>query len=147
MLATYHLAIIEFPFSHLQVIFQNLSEVVLKFGTTEVLENILPIRRVIEVTQVGLHLTSQNLQGSRLSDTVGTDQTKNLTRTRTGKTMELERVGGITVSDFLFQVGWQVDNVNSAEGTLLWANTTTNAQILRDESDLGGSVDLNTQFS
>lgn len=61
--------------------------------------------------------------------------------------MELERVGGISVSDFLFQVGWQVDNVNSAEGTLLWANTTTNAQILRDESDLGGSVDLNTQFS
>lgn len=132
---------------YLQVVFQNLGEIVLKFRTTEVLENILPIRRVIKVTQVWLHFTSQNLQSGRLANTVCTNQTQHLARTRTRQTMELERVGRVTVSDFLFQVGGQVDDMDGAKRTLFRTDTTTNAQIFRDECDLWCSVDFDTQFS
>jgi hypothetical protein len=50
--------------------------------------------------------------------------------------MELEGVGRVTVSDFLFQIGRQVDDMNSAKWALLGTDTTTNAQIFRDEGDL-----------
>lgn len=74
----------------LQVILENLGEVVLEFGTTEVLQNILPVGRVVELAEVGLQLAGQDLQGCGLADTVGTDQTQDLARTGHGQTMQLE---------------------------------------------------------
>lgn len=47
----------------------------LQLGTPEVLDDILPVRRVIISTQVGLELAAKNLQGRALSDTVGSDET------------------------------------------------------------------------
>ena len=79
--------------------------------------------------------------------------------------MELEGVCGVAVCYFGVEVGGEVDDGNSLEwascvgvGTnaqdirskgdaLLYADTTTNAQELRDECDLVGGLDLNTQLS
>jgi len=111
------------------------------------LQNILPVWGVVISSQVGLELSCQDLECGRLSDTVGTDQTQNLTGSGHGETMQLERVGRVTVSDLLLQVGGQVDNVDSAKGATLHANTATNAEILRDEGNLGGGRHLNTHLA
>lgn len=74
----------------LQVVFQDLREVVckyvsklhasngrkshtLKFGSTEVFQNFLPVRGVVVTSEIGLEFTTENFQGRTLSSTVGTD--------------------------------------------------------------------------
>lgn len=47
----------------------------LQLGTTEVLQDLLPVRWVVIAAQVGLQLAAQNLQRRTLADTVGSDQT------------------------------------------------------------------------
>lgn len=61
--------------------------------------------------------------------------------------MELETVGRITVGDLAFQVGGQVDDVNCAKWAFLRTDTTSNAQRLGDEGDLGGGVDFNAKLA
>lgn len=119
----------------------------LQFGTTEVLQNLFPVGRVVVTTQVGLKLATQNLQSSTFSDTVGSNKTEDLTGAGHGKTVKLETVGRVTVGDLGLEVGGQVDNVNGTEGTLLGTDTTTNTQALGDEGDLRGRVDLNAKLS
>lgn len=80
------------------------------------------------MTKVGLHLARKNLESGGFADTVGTNQTKHLTRTRNGQTMQLERIGRITMRHFRFQVGRQVDNVDGAKRTFLGTDTTTNTK-------------------
>jgi hypothetical protein len=106
----------------------------LQFGTTEVLDDILPVWRVIVTTEVGFELAAQNLQGSALSDTVRSDQTKDLTGTRHRKTMQLEAVGAISVGNLALKVGGQVDDGDGVERALLGADTTTNAEGFGNES-------------
>lgn len=108
----------------------------MQFRTTEVLQDLLPVRRVIVAAQVGLELSTQNLQRGTLADTVGSDKTKDLARTGHGQTVQLETVGRVTVGDLGLQVGGQVDNVDGTERTLLGTDTTTNAQALGNEGDL-----------
>jgi hypothetical protein len=119
----------------------------LKFGATEVSQDLLPVRRVLEATKVGLQLASQNLQCGTLSDTVGTNQTQDLTRSGHGKTVQLEAVGGVAVGDLALEVCGQVDNLNGVEWALLGADTASDTQTLTDEGDLAGGVDLDTQLS
>jgi hypothetical protein len=108
----------------------------LQLGTTEILQNLLPVRRVIVAAQVRLQLATQNLQRGTLSDTVCSNETEDLTGTGHGQTVKLEAVGGVTVGDLALQVGGQVDNIDGAERTLLGANTTTDAKALGNEGDL-----------
>jgi hypothetical protein len=108
----------------LEVVLENLGEVVLQLGTTEVLENLLPIRGVVEAAEVGLQLAAQNLQGSTLSGTVTTNETQDLTRS------ELEAVGRVTVGDLRLEVGGQVDDVDGIERTFLGADTATDTETL-----------------
>lgn len=42
---------------------------------------------------------------------------------------------------------WEIDNLNSLEGTSLDAHTTSNAQLFRDKADLTGFSDVNTLFT
>ena len=49
-------ALIQKTPAYLQVVLQNLGEVVLQLVTAKVHENLLPIGRVGEVAQIGLHL-------------------------------------------------------------------------------------------
>lgn len=98
-----------------QVILQHLCEVVwiqsvsghqalstrgkrtLQLGTTEILENLLPVGRVIISSQVGLQFTTQDLQRSTLPNTVCSHETKDLARTRHGQAVELETVGRVAM--------------------------------------------------
>ena len=61
--------------------------------------------------------------------------------------MKLEAVGGVAVGDLTLQVGRQVDDMNSAEWAFLRADTATNTEALRDESDLGLGSNLNAKLS
>ena len=108
----------------------------LQLRTTEVFQNLLPVRRVVVAAQVGLQLATQNLQGSTLANTVCSDETENLTGAGHGQTVQLEAVGGVTVGDLALQIGGQVDDVDGTEGTLLGANTATNAKAFGDKGDL-----------
>ena len=49
--------------------------------------------------------------------------------------------------NFLLQVGGEIDNGDCSERTLLDTNTTTNAQILRNESNLVGGFNLDTELT
>jgi hypothetical protein len=119
----------------------------LKFGATEVSQHLLPVRRVFEATKVGLQLASQNLQCGTLADTVGTNQTQDLTGSGHGKTVQLEAVGGVAVGDLALEVCGQVDDLDGIEGALLGADTASDTQTLTDEGDLAGGVDLDTQLA
>jgi hypothetical protein len=131
----------------LEVVLEDLCEVVLQLGTTEVLENLLPVRGVVEAAEIGLQLAAQNLQSSTLSGTVTTDKTEDLTGSGHGQSVELEAVGRVTVGDLRLEVGGQVDDVDGIERTFLGADTATDTETLRDEGNLGRVFDLNTELS
>lgn len=61
--------------------------------------------------------------------------------------MQLEAIGRVSVGDLGLEVGRQVDNVDSVEGTFLWANTATDTQALRDEGDFGLGRYFDTQLA
>lgn len=119
----------------------------LQIGTTEVLQDLLPIRGVVVTTKVGLQLATEDLQRGTLSDTVCSNQTENLTGTGHGKSVKLEAVGRVTVGDLGLEVGGQVDDVNGSEWTLLGTDTTTNAQALGDKGDLRSGIDFNAKLA
>lgn len=111
------------------------------------LDDVLPVRRVVEATQVRLELAAENLQSSALADTVGSNKTKHLVRARHGQTVKLEAVGAITVGDLALEVGGQVDNRDGVEGALLGADTATNAERFGNEGEAGIGSDLNAELA
>jgi hypothetical protein len=119
----------------------------LQFRTTEVPQNLLPIRRVLEASKVGLQLASEDLEGGTFANTVGTDQTEDLSGSGHGKTVQLEAVGRVSVCDLALEVCGQVDNLDGVEGALLGTDTAADTQALTDEGDLAGIVDLDTQLA
>ena len=119
----------------------------MQLRTTEVLQNFLPVRRVVVATQVGFELSTENFQSGTFANTVCSNKTKDLTWAGHGKSVKLETVGRVAVGDLGLQVGGQVDNVNGTEGTFLGADTATNTQALGNEGDLGGVVDFDTEFT
>jgi hypothetical protein len=112
-----------------------------------VLDHILPVRRVVVATQVGLELSAENLQRGTFTNTVGSDKTENLARSGHRQTVELEAVGAITVGDLALEVGGQVDDGDGVEGALLGADTATNTQRLGDEGEARFGRDLNAKLS
>ena len=61
--------------------------------------------------------------------------------------MQLEAVGRVSMGDLGLEIGGQVDDVDGVEGAFLWADTASDAEALRNEGDLGGRVDFDTQFA
>jgi hypothetical protein len=61
--------------------------------------------------------------------------------------MELETVGGVSMSDHGLEVGGKIDDHNGFEGTFFRADTATDAEPFRDEGDFGGTVDFDAQFA
>lgn len=51
--------------------------------------------------------------------------------------------------DMGFEIGWQVDNVDSAEWTFLWANSASDTKTFRDEGNFrfGRHFDAKTSTS
>jgi hypothetical protein len=119
----------------------------LQLRATEVLENLLPVRGVVEAAQVGLELAAENLQGGTLSDTVCSDETEDLAGAGHGQPVQLEAVGRVAVGDLGLEVGGQVDDVDGVEGAFLGADTASDTQALRDEGDLGLGRDFDAQLA
>jgi hypothetical protein len=61
--------------------------------------------------------------------------------------MQFESVCRVTVGDFLFQVGGEVDDGDGFKWAFFDTDTTTNAKFFRDESDFGVAGDFNAEFS
>lgn len=119
----------------------------LQLRSTEVLDNILPVRGIIMATQVRLQLAAENLQRSTLADTVGSHKTEHLTRSGHGQTMKLEAVGAITMGDLVLEIGGQVDDGDGVEGALLGADTATDTETLRDERETRLGSNFNTELA
>lgn len=58
-----------------EIILQQLREVVLQLGASEVLDDILPVWRIVISSEVGLQLSTEDLERRTLSDTVRSDET------------------------------------------------------------------------
>lgn len=71
-------------------------------------QNLRPVRRVRETTQVRLLLASENLQSCGFTDSVGAYQTQHLTRSWDRQTVELEGVLGVSVGCFLLEIAREV---------------------------------------
>jgi hypothetical protein len=109
----------------LQGVLQDLGEIVLELAATKMNQNFLPIRRSVVSSQVGFHLTRQDFESCGLSNTVGPDQSQHLTRTGHGKSMQLERVGTISVSGVLLKIFWKINDIDGFKWALLDTNTAT----------------------
>ena len=120
----------------LQVIFQDFREVILELRAAKVGQDLGPVGRIVKPAQIGLLLSSQNLEGRRLADTVSSNQSQDVSGPRNRKSMQFKRIGRVPVGRLLLQVGGQVDNVDGLEGTLLDAYTATDTQVFGDVGDL-----------
>ena len=87
-----------------QVILQDLGEIVLQLAAPEVSEDLRPVGRVGKVAKVRLLFTREDLERGGLADTVGADQTQDLSGPRDRQTMKLEGVLGVPVSCGFLQV-------------------------------------------
>lgn len=119
----------------------------LQFRTSEILDNIFPVGGVVETAQVRLELSTKNLQSSTLADTVGSDETKNLSGAGHRKPVQLEAVGAISVGNLAFEVGGKVDDGNGIEWALLGADTATNTERLGDEGEAGFGRNFNAELA
>lgn len=106
-------------------IFQYFSKVVLEFASAKMDQDFFPIGRVVVTTQIGFHFAGKNFQSCRLPNTVGSDETENLSRAWHRQAMKFERVGTVAMCGVLFQIFGQVDNTNGFERALFDADTTT----------------------
>jgi hypothetical protein len=114
----------------------------LKFRSTEVLQDLLPVWRVVVAAQVWLELATQNLQRRALANTVCTNQTQDLARTGQRQPVQLEAIRRVSMADLGLEVRGQVDDVDGVEGAFLRADTASDTEALGDEGDLGGAVDF-----
>lgn len=126
-----------------QIVLQELCEVILQLGTSEVFDDVLPVWRVVESSQIGLQLATENLERCTLSDTVCSNETQHLSWSGHGQSVELEAVGRVSMGHLALEVRWQVDDGDGAEGALLRADTASDAKGFGDEgkSRVGGHFD------
>lgn len=109
----------------LHPVLQDLSEEILELGTSKIDQDFLPIWGVLVSPQVWLALSAQNLECCRFSDTIGTNEAQDLSRTRSRQTMKLERVWTKPMSGVPLQVLGEIDNVDGFERTLFHTNTAS----------------------
>lgn len=61
--------------------------------------------------------------------------------------MELKAVRRVSMCDLGFEIGWKVDDIDSAKRAFFWTDTTSNTQCFTDESDFGIRGNLDTKSS
>lgn len=61
--------------------------------------------------------------------------------------MQLETVCRVSVGDLSLKIGWQIDDMDCSKGAFFRADTTTDAQPLRDIGDLGLGSNFDTEFA
>ena len=117
------------------VLLKLLGEESLQLTSSEEFKDSFPVRRCLKLSQVWFHVTTENTQCSRFTNTIGSDETEHLTSSWDWKSMEFETIGTITVSDILGEILRQVDDFDRVEGTPSDTHTTTNTQVFRDETN------------
>mmetsp|Transcript_22633 Transcript_22633/g.55829 ORF Transcript_22633/g.55829 Transcript_22633/m.55829 type:complete len:494 (-) Transcript_22633:8-1489(-) len=131
----------------LQAVLEDAREVALQLAAAEVPQHLLPVRRRVVLTQIGLQLACQDLEGRRLADAVGADESEHLAWPRHRQAVQLECVGTETVRGVLAEVLGKVNDVDGLKGALLDADSAADAQRLRDEGDLGGRLHLDAELA
>ena len=119
----------------------------LQLGAAEILEDLLPVRRVVIAAEVGLQLSTEDLKCGTLANTVCANETQDLARAGHGQPVQLEAVGRVAVGDLGLEVGGQVDDVDGVKRALLGADAAPDAQPLRYEGDLAVGRDLDAQLA
>jgi hypothetical protein len=146
-----------------EVVLQDLGEVVcivstyilrqpsrcltLKFRSTEIFQDLFPIRWVVIAAKIGLQLSAENLQCGALANTIGTNESQHLARTGHGQPVQLEAVRRVSMGDLGLEVRGQIDDVNGVKWALLGADTASYTQALGNKGDLGGGLHLNAQLA
>lgn len=87
----------------LHIVFQHFLEEVLKFTTSEELQNFLPLWWRLELAEIGFHVSREHPQGSGFSNTVGSDQSEDLAGPGGWKPMQLETVCSVSVGDLILE--------------------------------------------
>ena len=119
----------------------------LQLGAAEILEDLLPVRRVVIAAEVGLQLSTEDLKCGTLANTVCANETQDLARAGHGQPVQLEAVGRVAVGDLGLEVGGQVDDVDGVKRALLGTDTTSYTKPLGDEGDFRAGVDLDAQLA
>lgn len=99
------------------------------------LQDRLPVRFDVEFPEVWAFASSEDFECRGFADSVGADEAEHLAGPWNGQPMQFEGIGRVAVDRLLFQVGWQVDNVNGPKRALFDAHPAANAQILRNEGN------------
>lgn len=71
-----------------QIVFDQTREEALELGAAEVVDDLLPVGRAGVLAQIRLQLSSQNLQGCRFADAVGTYESQHFATPRRRQTTE-----------------------------------------------------------
>lgn len=116
----------------------------LQLRSSEVFQNLLPVRWVVISPKVWLQLATQNLQCRTLANTVGPYESQHLTRPRHRQPVEFETVRGVPMGDLSLEIGRQIDNVDGVERAFFRADTATDAETLGYEGDSGVGSDFDT---
>lgn len=117
----------------------------MQLRASEVFDDILPVGRIIIFAKVRLELSAQNLESCTLSNTVRANETEDLTGSRCWQAMKLETVGRVSMGYMGLEIGGEVDDIDCAEWTFLGTDTTSYAQRLRYEGDLGFGRDFDAE--
>ena len=94
----------------------------LQLGAPEVLDDVLPIRRVIKSSQIRLEFAAENFQRGALADAVGAYKTQHVSGPWHGKSMKLKAVGSISMGDLTLEVGGEIDDRDGAKWAALRAD-------------------------
>lgn len=129
------------------VFFEQLGKELLKLVSSVELQHRLPVGGIGVVSQVRPHITLQNSQRRRLSNTILPDKTEHLAWPRRRKSVQFECVRSISVGSLTFKTLGQVDNADGLEGAPLDALTATNAQVLSNETNRVSGLDLDAELA
>ena len=129
----------------LDLLLKHLLEVRLELGPSEVLQDLRPLWGGLEVAKVGLDLSSKDLEGCGLADTVGPNETEDLPWAWERQSVELEGVGAVSVGCEGGERLREVDDLDGLKGALLCADVAPDAELLRQPCVLAGGLDLDAQ--
>ncbi len=76
----------------------------------------MKVRAHIITAKVRFELPREYFESSTLSNTISPDKAEDLAWSRGGETVELERIGGVSVGDCGFQIRRKINDCNGLKG-------------------------------
>lgn len=122
-------------------------EEVLQLTTSEELQDLFPFWGLLELSEIWLHVSRKDPECCRLSNSVGSYQSENLSTSWGWESVQFETVSSIPVSDLVLKPFRQIDDLNGLEWAPFNAHTTSNTECFRDEADLRSFCHLDANFT